>query len=284
MCVLSSSVIVDIPPVTSVDCIVGLTHQSRSHLKFDCQFLFQFISLSKFYFIFKSIYVNFRMFSPISMYVTSSQWSGERSGVIKYLGETKFGKGAWAGVALDGFYHLPRLDDHRVYDGSVDGTRYFQCPPKMCVFSRLSELTTMHPLKDGIQYQPAALQWTSITAEPTKRLQLFKLNITILFHSVEPIGPNSRVIEVGSRVMVTSSRGSAAGTLLRYLSSTNDRAFIWAGVKLDNPLGLDDGTMAGPLHIDCPPIFQVLASFDKISHEHLGNKKVYTYVTILILK
>ncbi len=75
-------------------------------------------------------------------------WSDERSGVIKYLGETKFEKGVWAGVALDDDFYLPGHND-----GSVGGLRYFQCPPKICVFSRLSELTLNPP------FQP-----TSITA------------------------------------------------------------------------------------------------------------------------
>lgn len=65
-------------------------------------------------------------------------------------------------------------------------------------------------------------------------------------------------------MIVKNSRGSAAGTLL-YLGVPGGRAGFWAGVKLDNPLGLDDGTMAGPLHVHYPPIFQVLASIEKVS-------------------
>lgn len=75
---------------------------------------------------------------------------------------------------------------------------------------------------------------------------------------------SSGEISIGDRVMVTSSRGSAAGTV-RYLGEPGVRPGFWAGVKLENLLGLNDGTMAGPLHIDCPPIFDVLASIGKVS-------------------
>ena len=49
---------------------------------------------------------------------------------------------------------------------------------------------------------------------------------------------------VGDRVIVKSSQGSKAG-LLRYLGTTEFAAGEWCGVELDDPLGKNDGSVAG---------------------------------------
>ncbi len=91
--------------------------------------------------------------------VTNWSWPGKRSGVIKYLGEVKFSgekprSGVLAGVALDAFNDFTGMND-----GRFNGKRYFQCPGKMCVFVRLSDLT--------LQSQPAARQTTGTAGHLT---------------------------------------------------------------------------------------------------------------------
>lgn len=58
---------------------------------------------------------------------------GVKPGTIQFIGETKFGPGDWAGVALE--EPLGRND------GSVAGVKYFKCRPYYGVFSRLFRLT-----------------------------------------------------------------------------------------------------------------------------------------------
>ncbi|XP_028400566.1 CAP-Gly domain-containing linker protein 1-like isoform X2 [Dendronephthya gigantea] len=58
--------------------------------------------------------------------------AGSKSGVIEYLGETKFAKGLWAGVKLD--------EAGGKNDGSVAGVRYFDCEPSHGVFSKPNRL------------------------------------------------------------------------------------------------------------------------------------------------
>lgn len=51
-------------------------------------------------------------------------------------------------------------------------------------------------------------------------------------------------VRVGDRVIVSSSRGSKAGTL-RYVGVTDFATGVWAGVELDDPLGKNDGSVDG---------------------------------------
>lgn len=53
--------------------------------------------------------------------------------VVRYLGNTQFRPGVWAGVELD----RPRGKN----DGSVEGVRYFVCQPKHGLFLRPEHLT-----------------------------------------------------------------------------------------------------------------------------------------------
>lgn len=49
---------------------------------------------------------------------------------------------------------------------------------------------------------------------------------------------------MGERVIVSSSRGSKAGTL-QYIGVTDFAPGVWAGVELDDPLGKNDGSVDG---------------------------------------
>lgn len=51
-------------------------------------------------------------------------------------------------------------------------------------------------------------------------------------------------LRLGDRVIVSSSRGSKAGTL-RYVGVTEFAPGVWGGVELDDPLGKNDGSVDG---------------------------------------
>lgn len=59
--------------------------------------------------------------------------AGSRAGTVRFLGETQFAAGKWAGIELE--------NAEGKNNGSVDGVAYFKCKPKHGLFVRPSKLT-----------------------------------------------------------------------------------------------------------------------------------------------
>lgn len=91
-------------------------------------------------------------------------------------------------------------------DGSVAGVRYFECKPLHGVFTKLEKLTKIN-------------------------------KVTETLHNDGP----STALEIGDRVVVS---GTKIGTV-RYVGTTGFAKGEWAGVELDEPLGKNDGAVAG---------------------------------------
>lgn len=78
--------------------------------------------------------------------------------------------------------------------------------------------------------------------------------------SVQSIGD----LRLGDRVIVTSSQGSKTG-ILRYLGTAEFAVGQWAGVELDDPVGKNDGAVAGTRYFECPPHFGLFAPVHKVT-------------------
>lgn len=172
--------------------------------------------------------------------------NGTKPGYIQYLGETQFSPGDWAGVVLD--------DHSGKNDGSVAGVRYFQCEPKRGVFARLHKLTR-YPLIHANTTTSSKLSGASTPPPPLQRC---------LTPTRTP-SPGGRNIREGDRVQVTSSTGPNKTGVLRYLGQTDFAPGEWAGIELDEPLGKNDGTVAGKRYFRCSPNYGLFSPAHKVS-------------------
>ncbi|CAG5135937.1 unnamed protein product, partial [Candidula unifasciata] len=227
--------------------------------------------------------------------------SGNKPGTIAFIGETQFAPGDWAGIVLD--------DGIGKNDGSVMGIRYFQCEPKRGVFSRLSKLShTPHspsrPLSQGYDSNSSESKFSYSDFRPSS--QVAATNGTSAPGSAASSRPSSRLGLNSSKHLSTSSSslhkasdittppGSAGGTrlpgaslggtklgdrvlvsgskpgILRFIGETDFAKGVWAGVELDEPLGKNDGAVAGKRYFDCKPLHGLFAPIHKISLADLG--------------
>ncbi|XP_046474834.1 CAP-Gly domain-containing linker protein 1 isoform X1 [Neodiprion pinetum] len=181
---------------------------------------------------------------------------GTKPGLIAYIGETQFAPGDWAGIVLD--------EPIGKNDGSVAGSRYFQCEPKRGVFSRLTRLTR-RPLSD---LPPSALSPTQRTpTSPTEstRGNLSKSISPSLNTSTTSLSSVShRELRLGERVIVSSSQGSKAG-ILRFMGTTEFANGEWCGIELDDPVGKNDGSVGEKRYFECRPKHGLFAPIHKVS-------------------
>ncbi|XP_045785814.1 restin homolog isoform X4 [Maniola jurtina] len=197
---------------------------------------------------------------------------GTKAGQIAYIGETQFAPGDWAGIVLD--------DPIGKNDGSVAGFRYFQCPEKRGVFSRLTRLTRepiishaphdASPISDAgsvFERPPSGSARPRRTLSPNGSVRSIvssKMNASISTTT-------NADLRLGDRVIVSSSRGSKAGTL-RYVGVTEFAPGVWGGVELDDPLGKNDGSVDGKRYFECAPRFGLFAPITKVSRSPSNRK------------
>ncbi|XP_044003775.1 CAP-Gly domain-containing linker protein 1-like isoform X2 [Aphidius gifuensis] len=169
---------------------------------------------------------------------------GTKPGSIAYIGETQFAPGDWAGVVLD--------EPIGKNDGSVAGSRYFQCAPKHGIFSRLTRLTC-HPLSEA-----------AINMSNQKKILSMSPSLNTSTTSLSSSLSHYRDLKIGDRVIVSSSQGSKTG-VLKYLGTTEFATGDWCGVELDDPVGKNDGSVADIRYFQCPPKHGLFALVQKVS-------------------
>ncbi|KAM7033400.1 CAP-Gly domain-containing linker protein 2 [Acridotheres tristis] len=198
--------------------------------------------------------------------------NGVKPGVIQYLGETQFAPGQWAGVVLD--------DPVGKNDGSVGGVRYFECQPLQGIFTRPSKLTRQPvaegsgsdaPSVDSLTAQNLSLH--SGTATPPLSSRVIPLRESVLNSAMKTgnesgsnlsdsgsVKKGDKDLRLGDRVLV----GGTKTGVVRYVGETDFAKGEWCGVELDEPLGKNDGAVAGTRYFQCPPKFGLFAPIHKV--------------------
>uniref|UniRef100_A0A8C2ZSY2 CAP-Gly domain-containing protein n=1 Tax=Cyclopterus lumpus TaxID=8103 RepID=A0A8C2ZSY2_CYCLU len=182
--------------------------------------------------------------------------NGDKPGQVQFIGGTQFAPGQWAGVVLE--------EPIGKNDGSVSGVRYFQCEDGRGIFTRPSKLSKTALPETEANGGGGRSGARSPHAQGVKASALGR--VLTSSESVSNVSDTESVkkrreLRLGDRVLVG---GNKAG-VVRFLGETDFAKGGWCGVELDEPLGKNDGAVAGTRYFQCMCRYGLFAPAHKVT-------------------
>lgn len=193
--------------------------------------------------------------------------SGKKSGVVRYIGETRFAPGIWYGIELD--------QPFGKNDGSVDGFEYFSCPTNHGVFappSRIQRILKGQILKtDRTTLRRSSKQYSSQTGLD-RNSRLNQTSRTKVVNSTKSPLTNPKtepVLAEGTHVFCNGEIG-----VVLYMGPVSFAEGIWLGVELRTPKGKHDGAIHGRRYFTCKPGHGLLVRPSKVYVRGINGSKL----------
>ena len=105
-------------------------------------------------------------------------------GYVRFIGETSFNPGVWVGVAL--------LEPKGKHDGTVEGVRYFECPPNHGLFARAQKLTPIETV--GESPSLAALAVAQKLKQVPQKVQALAQNPWVMHQDAKSLSKQEKML------------------------------------------------------------------------------------------
>uniref|UniRef100_G1KIL4 CAP-Gly domain containing linker protein family member 4 n=1 Tax=Anolis carolinensis TaxID=28377 RepID=G1KIL4_ANOCA len=181
---------------------------------------------------------------------------GQRTGIVRFHGTTKFAPGLWCGIELD--------KPHGKNDGSVAGVQYFSCPPRYGVFAPPSRVQRLTGSLDSLTDVSSSKMNHSLSKNSVLRRSWS--NTTTTTNTEGPVK-----LHEGFQVLLSSS--SEMGTI-RYIGPTNFAPGIWLGLELRSAKGKNDGAVGDKRYFSCKPNHGVLVRPSRVTYRGINGMKL----------
>ncbi|XP_061331361.1 CAP-Gly domain-containing linker protein 4 isoform X2 [Pezoporus flaviventris] len=206
---------------------------------------------------------------------------GQRTGIVRFCGMTKFAPGFWCGIELD--------KPHGKNDGSVGGIQYFSCLPRHGIFappSRVQRLTgsldslsetSLNKINRTFPGFRRSLSTTSASSqkEVNRRNSFVRSKSSVLRHSWSSTTPANTEgpvkLHEGSQVLLTSS--NEMGTI-RYIGPADFAPGIWLGLELRSAKGKNDGSVGEKRYFTCKLNHGVLVRPSRVTYRGINGAKL----------